>query len=68
MESCLKTSHSISRNGCDLATVWTCQGELSLLVSNDKLDQALLTVDMVALELLWVGIGVKTNGAVKLIL
>ena len=42
--------------GCDLTTVWAGQGELFLLVSNDQLDQALPAVDMVALELLWVGV------------
>ena len=64
---CLEASHSTGWNGCDLPTVWAGQGELSLLVSNNQPDQALLAVDMVALELLWVSVGVQTDGAVELI-
>ena len=39
-----------------------------MLISNDQLDEGLLAVDMEAPEYLWVGVGVKTNGAVELIL
>ena len=55
-------------NGCDLTTDGAGEGELSLLVSNDQLDEALLAVDMEALEYLWVGVGVQTNGAVQLLI
>ena len=44
------------------------EGELSLLISNNQLDEALLAIDMEALKYLWVSIGVETNGADELIL
>ena len=40
---------------------------LTLLVSFDHLGEALLTEDMVALELLGVSVGVLTDAAVKLV-
>ncbi len=53
MKCCLEACHSTGWNGHDLTTVWASQRELSLLVSNNQPDQALLAVD--------------TNGAVELI-
>ena len=64
MKCYLEASHSASWvNRCNLTTVWAGQRELFLLISNNKFNQALLAVDMVALELLRVGVSVQTYGA-----
>ena len=58
LKSWLEACRSIGWNRGDLTTVRTGQDELSLLVSVHQSPEALLTVDMVALELLGVSIGV----------
>ena len=67
MECWLETCHSSVWNGCDLTTGWTCERELSLLVLDSQWHQALLAVDMEALEQFGVSVGVQTNGTVELL-
>ena len=67
MKCCLEACHSTGWNRCDLPTVWAGQDELSLLVWNNDPDQAFLAVDVVALELLGVSVGVQTDGTVELV-
>ena len=55
-------------SGWNRSNLPTGQRELPLLVSKNKIDQALLAVDMVALELFWVCVGVQTDGALGLTL
>ena len=50
-----------------MTTVRTGQDELSLLVSVHQSPEALLAVDMVALELLGVSKSVQTNRTVELV-
>ena len=67
-EGLLEACCSSGWNGRDLTTDGAGEGELSLLVSNDQLDEALSAEDMEALEYLWVSVSVQANGAVELLI
>ena len=69
MKCWLEACHSsVCWNGSDLATGWASQAELSLLVSHNQWYQALLAVNMEALEQFGVSVGVQTDGTVQLLL
>ena len=67
LKSSWEACHSIGWNRSDLTTVRTGQDELSLLISVHQSSEALPAVDVVALELLGVSIGVQANRTVELV-
>ena len=66
-KSSWEACHSIGWNRSDLPTVRTCQDGLPLLVLNHQSPKTLLAVDMVALELLGVCVGIEANRTVELV-
>ena len=63
MSCWLESCHSSFWNRCDLPTV-RASHTMGLV---EQWHQALMAVDMEALEQLGVGVGVKTNGTVELL-